>query len=200
MDGISQTAKGPGRPRDEEVRTRILNSAAQLLEDLCFEDITVDAIAEASGAGKATIYRWWPNKAAVLIEAFRDRIAQELPFPNSGDFRKDVRQMIGDFTGIIYWGRKAKVFRSFIAGAQADPAIAKAFRETWIRPRRAEAKKVFERHIAEGIADAGLDPDLAVELVFSPLYYRLLTGWGEITPEYLDQLVDIALRGYMARK
>ena len=199
MDGNSQTSKGPGRPRDEEVRKRILNSAAQLLEERCFEDITVDAIAEHSGAGKATVYRWWPNKAAVLIEAFRERIAQEMPFPDSGDFRQDLRQQLQNFAEIIYWGRRGKVFRAFIAGAQADPEIAKAFREIWIRPRRAEAKKLFERHIAEGIADVGLDPDLAVELVFSPLYYRLLTGWGEITPEYLDQLVETALKGYLAR-
>jgi len=160
----------------------------------------VDSIAEASGAGKATIYRWWPNKAAVLIEAFRERIAQELPFPDSGDFRQDVRQMLQNFTEIIYKGRRGKVFRSFIAGAQADPEIAKAYREIWIAPRRAEARKLFERHIALGVADSRLDPDLAVEMVFSPLYYRLLTGWGEITPEYLDRLVDTALRGYLARK
>ncbi len=199
MNEIVQTAKGPGRPRDEEARKRILDSAAKLLEDLCFEDITVDAIAEHSGAGKATIYRWWPNKVAVLIEAFRERIAHELPFPDTGDFRRDLRQQLQNFTEIIYWGRRGKVFRSFIAGAQADPEIAKAFRELWIRPRRAEARKLFERRIAEGIADRNLDADLAVEIVFSPLYYRLLTGWGEITPEYLDQLVDIVLRGYLAR-
>src|SRR5580692_7209088 len=178
MDTTSQTSKGPGRPRDEEVRKRILDSAAQLLEDLCFEDITVDAIAEHSGAGKATIYRWWPNKAAVLIEAFRERISRELPILDSGDFRRDLRQQLQNFTEIIYRGRRGKVFRSFIAGAQADPEIAKAYREIWIAPRRAEAKKIFERHIAEGTADASLDPDLAVELVLSPLYYRLLTGWG----------------------
>jgi len=67
MDGMSQIAKAPGRPRDEEVRKRILDSSAQLLEQRCFDEITVDAIAEHSGAGKATVYRWWPNKAAVLI-------------------------------------------------------------------------------------------------------------------------------------
>jgi AcrR family transcriptional regulator len=200
MDTTSQTSKGPGRPRDEEVRKRILDSAAQLLESLCFEDITVDAIAETSGAGKATIYRWWPNKAAVLIEAFRERIAQEIPFPDTGDFRRDIRQQLQDFTEIIYKGRRGKVFRAFIAGAQADPEIAKAYRELWIRPRRAEARKLFERYISEGVADANLDPDLAVEMVFAPLYYRLLTGWGEISPEYLDTLTDTALRGFLARK
>jgi AcrR family transcriptional regulator len=194
---MTQTAKGPGRPRDEEVRGRILDSAAQLLEDRCFDDITVEAIAEQSGAGKATIYRWWPNKAAVLIEAFRERITRELPFPDTGDFRQDVRQQLKNFTQIIYWGRRGKVFRAFISGAQADPEIAKAFRELWIRPRRAEARKLFERYIAEGVARADLDPDLAVEMVFAPLYYRLLTGWGEITGEYLDRLVDTVLPAFL---
>jgi AcrR family transcriptional regulator len=186
MDEIVQTVKGPGRPRDEEVRKRILDSAAKLLEQRCFEEITVDSIAEHSGAGKATIYRWWSNKAAVLIEAFRERITRELPFPDTGDVRQDLRRQLQNFTEIIYSGPHSKVFRSFIAGAQADPEIARAFRELWIRPRRTEARKLFERRIADGVLDARLDADLAVEMVFSPLYYRLLTGWGEITPEYLD--------------
>jgi AcrR family transcriptional regulator len=190
---MSQMAKGPGRPRDEEVRKRILDSAAQLLEGRCIDQITVDAIAEQSGAGKATVYRWWPNKAAVLIEAFRERVSQELPFPDTGDFRRDVRQQLQNFAEIIYWGRRGKIFSSFIAGAQADPEMAKAFREIWMRPRRAEARKLFERYIAEGVARSDLDADLAVEIVFAPLYYRLLTGWGEITAEYLDQLVDTVM-------
>jgi AcrR family transcriptional regulator len=194
---MSQTLKGPGRPRDEEVRRRILDSAAQLLEVRCIDEITVDAIAEESGAGKATIYRWWPNKVAVLIEAFRERISHELPFPDTGDFRRDVRQQLQNFAQIIYWGPRAKIFRSFIAGAQADPEMAKVFRETWMRPRRAEARKLFERYIAAGVARADLDPDLAVEIVFAPLYYRLLTGWGEITDDYLDHLVDTVFQGYL---
>lgn len=193
MGESAQSGKGPGRPRDEDTRTRILASAERLLQERCFDDITVDAIAEHSGSGKATVYRWWPNKAAVLIEAFRERISRDLPFPDTGDFRKDVRQQLQNFTEIIYWGKRGKVFRSFIAGAQGDAEIAKAFREMWIRPRRAEARKLFERHIANGTARKDLDPDLAIEILFSPLYYRLLTGWGEITPEYLDDLVDTVM-------
>jgi AcrR family transcriptional regulator len=194
---MSQMTKGPGRPRDEEVRKRILDSAAQLLEDRCIDQITVDAIAEQSGAGKATVYRWWPNKEAVLIEAFRERVSQELPFPDTGNFKQDVRQQLQNFAEIIYWGRRGKIFRSFIAGAQADPEIAKAFREIWIRPRRAEARKLFERYIAAGVARPDLDPDLAVEIVFAPLYYRLLTGWGEITRDYLDSLVDTVMPTFL---
>jgi len=112
----------------------------------------------------------------VLIEAFRERISRELPFPSTGDFTQDC----GSSSEILpksFIGAAGEVFRSFIAGAQADPEIATAFRELWIRPRRAEARKLFEGYIAQGVARASLDPDLAVELLFAPLYYRLLTGW-----------------------
>ena len=66
-----QFQRGRGRPRDEEARNRILASALALLEDLGFSNVTMDAIAERAAASKATIYRWWPNKAAVLVEALR---------------------------------------------------------------------------------------------------------------------------------
>ena len=180
MNSLSQVVKGPGRPRDEEVRKRILDSAAQLLEDLCFDDITVDAIAEASGAGKATIYRWWPNKAAVLIEAFRERIAREIPFPptpatsgrtSASSSRTSPRSSIA--------AAAARYFAPSSPARRPTPRSPRRTARSGSRPRRAEARKTLRALHRGGIADAKLDPDLAVELVFSPLYYRLLTGWGE---------------------
>jgi AcrR family transcriptional regulator len=196
---MTQSPKGPGRPRDEEVRKRILAGAAELLEAKAFDDITVDAIAEQSGSCKATVYRWWPNKAAVLIEAFREKIATALPMPNAGDFRDDIRQQLHSFTKIILGGR-GKIFAGFLAGAQSDPDVAEAFREAWIRPRRAEAKKLFARYVELGVARPDLDLDLAVEILFSPLYYRLLTGWGKITDTYIEELIDTALHGIFRRE
>jgi len=196
---MTQAARGPGRPRDEEVRKRILASAAQLLKEKAFDDITVDAIAEGSGSCKATVYRWWPNKAAVLIEAFRETVSRELPYPDTGDFRTDIQLQLRNFVKIILGGR-GKVFARFIAGAQADPDVAEAFREAWIRPRRAEAKKVFARYVESGVARPDLDLDLAVEILFSPLYYRLLTGWGKITDAYIEELTDTALHGLLRRE
>ena len=78
--------RGPGRPRDAEVKKRILEAAQKLLEDVGFTSSTVDAIADQAGASKATVYRWWPNKASVLIDAFRQAVGEELPFPNTGAF------------------------------------------------------------------------------------------------------------------
>jgi AcrR family transcriptional regulator len=190
--------RGPGRPRDEDVRARILTSAARLLEMRTFDEITVDAIAEESRSCKATVYRWWPNKAGVLMEAFREKVKTELPFPDTGDLRADVRQQLRNFSWVVCGGR-GKIFSGFIAGAQSDPDVAEAFREAWIRPRRAEAKKVFEKYVERGVVRPEQDLDLAVEILYAPLYYRLLTGYGKITDAYIDELVDTALQGLLKR-
>jgi AcrR family transcriptional regulator len=195
---MTPAARGPGRPRDEDVRARILTSAARLLEIRPFDEITVDAIAEESRSCKATLYRWWPNKAGVLIEAFREKVTTELPFPDTGDLRADVRQQLRNFSRVVYGGR-GKIFSGFIAGAQSDPDVAEAFRESWIRPRRAEAKKVFEKYVERGVVRPEQDLDLAVEILYAPLYYRLLTGYGKITDAYIDELVDTALQGLLKR-
>src|ERR1700759_655666 len=109
-----ESVRGPGRPRCEETRPRILTAAAKLLEEVGFSEATTEAIAERAGASKATIYRWWPNKAAVLIEALRERIARESPFPNTGDLRSDIHRQVQNFIDFLN-SRRGRILRAFIA-------------------------------------------------------------------------------------
>src|SRR5438309_8399521 len=121
FDEVSQ--RGRGRPRDEYARQRILESALALVEEVGFANTTTDAIAEKAGASKATIYRWWPNKAAVLLEALREAVAQELPFPDTGNLREDIRVQLRNFVKLLT-GRRGRVFKAFVAAAQSDPEVA----------------------------------------------------------------------------
>jgi AcrR family transcriptional regulator len=192
---MNEPTRGRGRPRDEEVRKKILNSAACLLESRSFSEITVNAIAEHAGAGKATVYRWWPNKAAVLIEAFRVAVARDLPFPNSGSLINDLRQQLLQFAEIIS-GSRGRTFSGFIAAAQTDPDVAEAFRRMWIAPRRAETKKALERYRRTGDVSPEADLDAVLEMLFGPLYYRLLFAWGPVNEVYIDKLLNTALQGF----
>jgi AcrR family transcriptional regulator len=186
--------RGPGRPRCEETRHRILGAAAELLEEVGFADATMDAIAERAGASKATVYRWWPHKAAVLIEAFRESVVGELPFVVTGSLETDLRQQLVQFVAMLC-GRKGRAFAGFIAGAQNDADLAEAFRRLWIHPRREEAKAVLLHYIDAGDLPRGLDLDLAIELLYAPLYYRLLTGYGELTPDFAESVARAVLPG-----
>jgi AcrR family transcriptional regulator len=186
-----------GRPRDEDVRLRLLEAAARLIEESGSANVSVDAIAAMAGAGKATVYRWWPNKAALLIEAFRRAVQSELSYTSTGSLEQDVVQWLLQFTTMLN-GPRGRIFAAFVAGGQSDPEIASAFREFWITPRRAEAKEALRRHCTTGELPEGIDLDLVVEMLYAPLYYRLLTGWGPLTPEYVRGLAHLALQGIAA--
>jgi len=193
----AEKQRGPGHPRDEDVRARILLSAARLLEEAGFNNVTIEAIAEHAGASRATIYRWWPSKAAVLIEAFREAVSNELPFPDTGSLDEDIRLQLLAFAAMLTGGR-GRIFAAFLTGAQTEPEVADAFRKVWIAPRRAEAKRVLERHRRAGVLAADLDLDLAIEMMYAPLYYRLLTGYGALTKPYVEALARQVLEGLKA--
>lgn len=186
------TPRGRGRPRDEETRARILSAALQILEDQSFANATTDAIAEKAGASKATIYRWWPNKAAVLVEALREAVAQELPFPDTGSLGDDIRLQLRNFIKLLT-GRRGRIFKAFVAAAQNDPEVSDAFRSVWVRPRRTAAKAGLERHRGVTLRDE-IDLELLMDILYGPLYYRLLVGHAPLTDKYVDTLSELVLR------
>jgi len=190
--------RGRGRPRDEVARGRILESALEVLEEAGFANTTTDAIAERAGASKATIYRWWPNKAAVLIEALRQQVAQEMPFPDTGDVKRDIQEQLQNFMKLLT-GRRGRIFKAFIAAAQSDPEFAEAFRSVWIQPRRTEAKAVLERHKIAGALPKNTDLEVVMDLIYGPIYFRLLAGHAPLTAEFADEIAEFALRGLMSR-
>jgi AcrR family transcriptional regulator len=191
------TTRGRGRPRDEDCRARILRAGLQLLEESSFGDITTDAIADRAGSSKATIYRWWPNKAAVLIEALREAVEQELPFPETGDLRQDIRLQLRNFVKLLT-GRRGRIFKAFIAAAQSDPEVAETFAAVWRNPRRALAKVALERHRGHALRE-DVDLDIVMDALYGPLYYRLLAGHGPLSERYADSISEVVLRGILSR-
>jgi AcrR family transcriptional regulator len=195
IEEVSQRTRG--RPRNEVVRARILEAALELVEDLGLANTTTDAIAERAGASKATIYRWWPNKAAVLMEALREAVAHELPFPNTGDLREDIRVQLRNFIKLLT-GRHGRVFKAFVAAAQNDPEIAQTFRTVWMRPRRADAKSGLERHRGHELRQDA-DLELVMDALYGPIYFRILAGHRPVTENFTNALADVVLEGIRKR-
>ncbi len=191
-----ESARGRGRPRDEVARSRILEAALELLEELGFASATTDAIAERAGASKATIYRWWPNKEAVLMEALRKAVAQENPLPDTGNLRDDIRLQLENFITLLT-GQRGRIFKAFIAAAQSDAEVAAVFRSVWIQPSRATTEAVLIRHQKSGGVAADLDLDLVSDLLYGALYLRLLVGHGTLTAGYAKAIADLALQGIL---
>lgn len=188
------TNRGRGRPRSEVSRQRILDAALETLEISGFTCSTTDLIAERAGASKATIYRWWPTKASLLAEALREAVAHEMPFPETGDLATDIELQLQNFIGLLN-GRLGRAFKAFVGAAQSDPEVAAAFLEEWVKPRRKEAKTVLELYQVKGQIAADVDLDLVLDLLYGPLYFRLLSGYGALTPAYAKQITVFALNG-----
>src|ERR1700678_3029105 len=187
-----------GRPRDEVARRRILKAALELMEEGSFAQVTVEAIAERAGAGKATLYRWWPNKAAVVIEAFREAVTPELPFPDTASLRDDLQTQARNFARVLS-GSKGKMLRSFIVAARSDPDVAAAFRSIWSVPRRKEARKMLRRKQAHGQLRKDVDLDLLLDALYGPLYYRFLVKNEPPSRKYAEALADLVFIGLVRR-
>jgi AcrR family transcriptional regulator len=189
---IEEAMRGRGRPRDEEARSRILQASLEALEDLGYPGATCEAIAERAGASKATIYRWWPHKESVMLEALRESIAQELPFPDSGSLKEDIRIQLQNFVQLLN-GSRGRVFKGLIGAAQSDPKVAAAFLSIWVRPRREFARKALDRYGNE--LRPGLDVGAVLDSLYGPLYYRLLIGHEPLTIEFADQVTELVWAG-----
>ena len=187
----------PGRPRSERARRAILRAANELLEGWGFAAVTVEAIAERAGVSKATVYRWWPNRAAVVMDGFLSTVSSEVPFPHTGRAREDIRLHMRRLTE-AFGGRIGRTVAALMAEGQADPELAEALRSRWLLVRRAEAREILELGIESGELREDLDPEVAVDVLYGPIYYRLLVGHALLEEHFADALADHVFAGLVA--
>jgi AcrR family transcriptional regulator len=187
-------ARPPGRPRSERARRAILQAANELLEGEGFAAVTVEAIAERAGVSKATVYRWWPNKAAVMMDGFLSTVSSEVPFPHTGHAREDIRIHMRRLTE-AFGGRIGRTVAALIAEGQANPELAEALRSRWLSVRRAEAREILELGIERGELREDLDLEVAVDVLYGPIYYRMLVGHALLGEDFADALADHIFAG-----
>jgi AcrR family transcriptional regulator len=167
------------------------------MDEMAFAQVTAEAIAERAGTSKATLYRWWPNKAAVVIEAFRQAIAPELPLLDTGSLREDLTAQVRNFARVLS-GRGGRMLRSFIVAARSDPDVAATFRSIWSDPRRREARKMLRQKQARGQLRKDADLDLVLDSLYGPLYYQFLVKNAPPSQKYAEALVGLVIQGLVA--
>ncbi len=186
----SQVTRRPGRPRSERATAAILRAASELLDSRGLDGLSVDAIAARAGVSKATIYRWWPNKAAIVMDAVLNVTAPQIHFPDTGSAREDLRRQMRSVVRLFTKTATGRALVALIAQSQHDPATATALHERFIDPRRTTAGNVLRRGIARGELRPDLDVDTAIDTLYGALYYRLLVSGDPLTPHYVDRVID----------
>ncbi|WP_067177984.1 TetR/AcrR family transcriptional regulator [Microtetraspora niveoalba] len=197
---MPQARKPDPARRSERSRRAILDAARELIGEVGYAKLSVEAIAARAGVGKQTIYRWWPSKGAVIFDSFLALSGgadeEAIALPDTGDIEADLklvmRATVAEFADPEF---EAPV-RALNTEISNDPGLAAQYRERLAGPVD-EAKKARLRSAQRaGQLAADADLDLVLEVLYAPLYQRWLLRSGPLTDEYADALVDVALRAF----
>lgn len=181
-----------GRPRSEETKKAILTTSYEMLLEMGFKAVTVDGIANRAGVSKATIYKWWPNKAAVVLEGYFAATESMLQAPDTGIIEEDLFLQLNNLA-VFITSDKGKVISELIAEGQFDENVSKEYRAKYFNPRRLISKEIINRGIARGELRKDLDIELVIDLLFAPLFYRLLITGETLDSGYVKDLIASVL-------
>ncbi|MFI2612277.1 TetR/AcrR family transcriptional regulator [Kitasatospora sp. NPDC018619] len=191
----SRTAPDPAR-RSERARAAVLAAAAELVAEVGYGRLTVEAIAARAGVGKQTIYRWWPSKGAVVFDAFLAAGEHDggLALPDTGDLAADLRAVLRPTSDELGDPATDRTYRALVAEILNDPALHAEYRTRLLDPLLEVTRDRLRSAREAGGLPPDTDLDLAVELLYGPIYYRWQYRLGPLTHEHADRLVDAALR------
>jgi len=189
----------PGRPRSEQARQAILRTTLKILGKNGFSDFKIEEVAAHASVGKATVYRWWPNKGALIADAFASSTTRKLRFPDTGSVYADMSQQMRQLIK-VFRSRRGRIVSAILAAGQSDKDLIEAFRERFLWPRRREAYATLRRGIERGELRKGLDPDLLLDSLYGPIYMRFLIQHDRLTPEFVDRLCELVLDGVRPQK
>lgn len=184
-----------GRKRSEASREAILEASLALLRRGGYHELTIDGIAAEAGVGKQTIYRWWPSKGAVVLEAMIERASREIAVPNTGRLGRDLHRFLADsFASARGPNGSAAILRGLMAEAQLDPAFLDQLRTQFIAARRQALRELLERGRTRGELRRSVNLELLLDLVFGPLWYRLLVQHAPLDARFARELAAAVMR------
>jgi AcrR family transcriptional regulator len=188
-----------GRPRSERARLAILAAAAELLLDRGLAAVSMDAVAARAGVSKATIYRWWPTKEALALDALYTEWAAAQPSEvDTGSLRGDLLSLLTPWARVASSRPYGRVIAALLSEAQTDPAYAAEYRQRVVQPRRDRVRAILARAVERGEIPAATKTEVAIDLLYGPLYHRLLHGHAPLDDQFVEDVVDMALAGIYA--
>ena len=185
--------------RNEEARKAILTAAMELSTDPGFQATSVEAIAKRAGVGKQTIYRWWQSKGAVVLDALNELALPTMSFPDTGDVIADLRTQLAGVATLLRRS-EGKVFAGLVSAAQNDDSLSRTMIETILQPRVDACRERLERAQRQGQLRRDVDLEEVIELLYGPLYYRLLFRTQPVTTDQPAQIIDLAFTGLRPKR
>lgn len=169
----TRSAPRTGPYRNHVSHESIIAATWGLLEELGYHDLTIEGVAARAGVGKATIYRWWPSKGALVAEAISAHL-DHAPLPDTGDVRSDLKASIqvaiDNYSGTV----AGVAIPALLADLTFDSSSYDSFVQSFLRPRREASAAVVQRAIDEGRLPADTDINLLLDIWAGTIFYRVL--------------------------
>jgi len=187
-------ARRRGRQRSLAAKSAILHATMEILAHEPLRDVTAEEIARKAGVSKATLYKWWPNKNIVALDAFLASMREAVAIPDTGSAEQDFTLQ---FEAAIdfYKNSSGRLLCHFIAEGQSDPDLLLHFRERFLKPCRQSLKMIWQRGVTRGEIHPDMDGDLVLDLIFGPMVYRLLVGHGPLDENQAKTIIRTVFRG-----
>lgn len=194
------SARGRGRRPLEQVRAEVLDAAAELLVSEGFAGFTIEKVAARSGASRVTLYKYWPSRGALALDAYLHQTGDRIAFRDTGDIGADLATVLLGFTELMRIPAQHRAFTQLVGAAQSDAELALAFDSHYFGPRRIEAVNLLQAAIDRGQIRGDTDPATVVDLLWGACYQRLLLPnlSGTLTDDFIRTLVATVMRGIAA--
>jgi AcrR family transcriptional regulator len=188
-----------GRPRSEAADRAILDAARDLLAERRPRDVSMEAIAERAGVGKATLYRRWRSREELALALLEELSTGALPVGDLGDTRAELLALVRQTIDVLSGTVMGPVVQGLASELIGDPELRTTMQERVISVRRRAVRDVLERAVARGDVRADLDVGIGPELLVGPIYYRLMVSGEPLDAGLAERIVDSLLAGWAPR-
>lgn len=187
-----------GRPRCPEVHRKILTSVIDLLGEVGYAGLTMEAVAARAEVGKASLYRRWSGKAPLVMEALLEHFGTTLAFPETGSAVNDLLLQMRGVAELLS-DKPGRMLGCLIACSHEDPELAGEFHQ-FLQQRRKAAKAILARGQERGELRRDLDLEVTLDALYGPLHYRLLVTGAPLDAAFVTTLWEHVMNGLIRRK
>ncbi len=181
-----------GRPRSEKSRKAILDATRRLLTHMPLAELSIEAIAKKAGVGKTTIYRWWPSKAAVAMEAFLEQPGVQNIIPTTASCNDAIKKQLESLIRQLR-GQNGRIIAGIIAESQGNPEVLDLLYEKFLKDRIGPLYEKIEEGKANGEFNPTINTEIALDMLVGPLFLRVLSGEHGIDNNFAENYPPQAL-------
>jgi len=189
QDDPSRKSARPGRPRSLATQEAVLKASLELTQEIGYSKLTMEGLAAKAGVGKQTIYRWWPSKAAVVLEAFTQDASSTVAVKLTGNRQADLATFL---TAVFRRmnGPSGLIFRSLLSEALINPEFSAELYEHYLTSRVDALTAILQQQTTRPISADTLSQ--AIEMIYGAIWYRLIAR-KPITPTIANRLAKAAM-------